>query len=225
MKRIIWGGVAFLLVLTASCSMLDESDYVAYYEIGNVRGESKTDFIIETDAYDILNPIGTLPNDFDFKDGARVLVQFSIEKGDVENKKYDIKLTSIQNLFEKELVKVNAEGADTLKKDPVNIVNAWIGKDYLNIQFNFRSSANEKYPHYFNLVLDSTKQDVDNHIVLDLTHNAGEDLVGPYFLNVIMTVPINELQAAEKDSVNLWFRANDELYKSSSIVYKYNIEK
>ncbi len=225
MKRILFGGVAFLLLFAMSCSMLDD-DYVAYYaEIGNIRGESINNFVIETDSYNILTPIGELPNTIDFKDGARVLVQFSIEKEDVENKKYNVRLTSIENLFEKNLVKVGQEGADTLKKDAMRIVGAWMGKDYLNIEFSFRGSGSSSHPHYFDLVFDSTKQNVDKHIALDLTHNANDDPFGTYNYKVLMSVSLEELKVADKDSISLWLRANDELYKPQTIGYKYNIDK
>lgn len=225
MKRVLLSVTIILSLFLTSC--LKDNDYVqTYVELGNLIGEDINDFQVETDYYNILKPQGNFYSEgFKFKKNGRVIIQYSIVEGNDETKEYKVNVNAIENIFEKKLVFLGVEGADTLKKDPLSMVGAWIGKEYLNIEFNFRSSGSSKKPHYFDLVYDSTKQNVDNHLALDLTHNAQEDIYSPYHYKVIMTVPLDELKVPEQDSINIWLRTNDELYEPKTITYRYNIDK
>lgn len=222
MKRLLFFTTLITAFILTSCISDDES--VQYYgELGNLKGENANKFEIHTDANNILRPQGMLPSYFKFEDGKRVLVQYSVASVISENEKsgtYSVEVTSIRDLFEKELLTVDDVARDTLKKDPVNIRGAWMGKDYLNIDFSYRGTGQKEFPHYIDLAFDPNRQDKEKHIVLDLMHNSNSD---NYFnlYPVLMSVSLKELQIEGQDSVLIWLRVNDQLYKPETIIYRY----
>lgn len=221
MKRFLFIATVFVAFSLTSC--LSDDDPVRYYgELGSLSGETVNDFVINTDGNNILKPYGMLPSNFKFKDGKRVLVQYSVVSGVDSTRKYTVEVASISDLFQKDLLFVDDGSRDTLKNDPVRIMGAWMGKDFLNIEFRFQGSGNKNFPHYIDLAMDSTKQDKENHVALDLKHNANED--SPYqTYNVLMSVSLKELRVAGQDSVQIWLRANDQMYDPKSIIYRYNL--
>lgn len=222
MRSILLGIILTISLIFTSC--LKDEDYVQFYvEIGNLVGDSISSYKIETDSYNILTPQNFINSSgFKFEDNARVIVQYSVINSNHETKEYDVKVNAIENLFEKNVVFIEEDGIDTLKKDPIVMTGAWIGKNYLNIEYNFRSSGRIDKPHYFDLAYVASKQNVENHIALDLIHNAQDDSYGPYYTRVIMTVALDDLKVSEQDSINIWLRVNDELYDANTITYKYN---
>lgn len=220
MKRLLFIATAFVAFSLTSC--LSDDEPVRYFgELGTISGETVNDFVINTDGDNTLKPYGMMPSYFKFKDGKRVLVQYSVVTGVDSTRKYTVEVASIQDLFQKDLLIVDDVSRDTLKNDPINMSGAWIGKDFLNIEFSFRGSGRKEFPHYIDLVLDSTKQDKADHIALDLTHNSNED--GLYDIyKVLMSVSLEDLQVTGQDSVQIWLRTNDQMYDPKSIVYRYN---
>ena len=220
MKRLLFIATAFVAFSLTSC--LSDDDPVQYYlELGTLNGETAKNFVINTDFGNVLKPQGVVPGLSDFADGKRVQVQYSVVSGVASTNEYTVEVAFLQDLFQKDLLFVDTISRDTLKNDPVRIMGAWMGKDFLNIEFRFQGSGNKNFPHYIDLAMDSTKQDKEKHVALDLKHNANED--SPYqTYKVLMSVSLKDLRVNGQDSVQIWLRANDQIYKPESIIYRYN---
>lgn len=222
MKRLLFIATAVVAFSLSSC--LSDKESIQYYaELGNLSGESLNSFVIKTDNDNVLKPQGTVPGLAKFEDGKRVLVQYSVVSKVAESQEFTVNVASLQAIFEKELLFVNDVSRDTLKNDPVNSLGAWIGKDYLNLEFYFWGTGRKEFPHYIDLVMDSTKQDKPNHIALDLTHNAKDDELHAKY-RVLMSVSLEDLRVAGQDSVLIWLRANDQFYKPTPLTYYYTQE-
>lgn len=222
MKRLLFIATAFVAFSLTSC--LSDDDPVQYYlELGTLSGETAKNFVINTDFGNVLKPQGAVPGLSEFVDGKRVQVQYSVISKVASTNEYTVEVAFLQDLFQKNLLFVDDISRDTLKNDPVRIMGAWMGKDFLNIEFRFQGSGNKNFPHYIDLAMDSTKQqDKENHVALDLKHNANEDATYQTY-RVLMSVSLKELRVAGQDSVQIWLRANDQMYDPKSIIYRYNL--
>src|SRR5690606_683292 len=133
-----------------------------------------TTFMILTDGGARIRPVDFQPVSYEIEAGKRVLVRFTIlEESNTDTYDYDVKVTSISHVPTKEIVIANEEVRDTIGNDAVTITGLSIGNDYLNVEFSFRLDSK---PHYFDLVLDSTKQDKEGFITLNFHHNGNGDI-------------------------------------------------
>ena len=207
-----------ILSLILSCCMTDDDAETYYIEVGNLVGSSLSSLTIETDQGNTLFPV-SIPSGYEIEDGQRVLVQYSVinTESTVTNG-LNVDVISIQDFYVKNILVANDEVRDTLANDPVTISSLWISKDYLNLEFTFLGNDTI---HYFDVVYDEEQQEIEDHVTLDFHHDANEDEAYQRY-RVFMSVPLEQFQVAGQDSVNVWFRADDELYTSQSIVYKYN---
>ena len=65
---------------------------------------------------------------------------------------------------------------DSVGNDPINVTEAWLSGDYLNVEFKVAMKHNSSVQHFINLVQD----DVETHgdtVYLYLRHNAYEDAI------------------------------------------------
>ncbi|WP_026475663.1 NigD1/NigD2 family lipoprotein [Alkaliflexus imshenetskii] len=215
-RRYLFSLLILFSALLASCS-IDNDAEVYYLQLGVVKGNSASTFMIETDGGKILRPV-QYPMNYEISAGKRVLVRYALVST-VEDQVYDhtVRIESIQNVLTKNLIHANETVRDTIGNDPVRIVDAWISKDYLNVEFIFWGYNK---PHYFDLVFDSEKQDKPGFIALDFHHNMKNDLSYSQFRGLI-SFSIEELQDEQLTSIKVLFRAKDDSFKSKELTYKY----
>jgi hypothetical protein len=198
--------------------MTDDDSETYYTEVGSLVGSSLSTLTIETDQGNTLFPV-SIPSGYEIEDGQRVLLQYSvINSVSTVTNGLKVDVVSIQDFYMKNILMANDEVRDTLANDPVTIFSLWIGKDYLNLEFTFLGNDTA---HYFDVVYDDEQQEKEDYVTLDFHHDANEDETYQRY-RVLMSVPLEQFQVAGQDSVNIWFRADDELYTPQSFVYKYN---
>lgn len=95
---------------------------------------------------------------------------------------YYIRLYDIDEVLCKQPVKQSfiladeEHRTDSVGNDPINVTEAWLSGDYLNVEFKVAMKHNSSVQHFINLVQD----DVETHgdtVYLYLRHNAYEDAI------------------------------------------------
>lgn len=167
-----------ILVILSSCSKFidEEQIYVSY---GNIGLDGSTWFI-HTDYGNRLNITNDESVDFVFSEGTRVIAYYEVEGIPVDTT-YNIWLRSIMKVLTKSPVSLSLltpEQIEDIGDDPVNLIEAWYGRGYLNINFElFRNEPT--ISHFINLVFDDTESN-DEQLVFELRHNAYNDLASIY---------------------------------------------
>ncbi len=216
--------LGLLVLLAASCSVDKEEGEYFQYALGVVEGNSATTFMILTDGGERLRPVQFHPTNYEIEAGKRVLVRFTlIEESNTENYDYAVKVASISNVLTKQIVIANEEVRDTIGNDPVTINWLSIGNDYLNVDFSFWADSK---PHYFDLVLDSTKQTKAGFITLNFHHNAKDDIRYSKYSGLV-SFPLELLKDDDLESVKLLFTAKkeDNSTFTHEMEYKYGQEE
>lgn len=216
--------LGLLIVFASGCSMDDEESEYYQYALGVVEGNSATTFMILTDGNERIRPIDFQPVNYEIEAGKRVLVRFTVLKeSESESYDYDVKVASISNVLTKQIVVANDEVRDTIGNDPVTINWVSIGNDYLNVDFSFWADSK---PHYFDLVLDETKQDKVGFVSLNFHHNAKDDIRYSNYSGLI-SFPLDMLKDEELESVKLFFTSKNEDNSqfTRELEYKYGQEE
>lgn len=221
MKRILFLPLVLLAFLFTGCMNENEDYEQEYLELGVVHGYSSTNFLIKTDSDLILYPVESLAN-LDVENGERVLVRYTVvEQAQGLDYDFAIKVLALAEIETSEIVHADSqEVRDTLKNDPVQIINVWIAQHFLNIEFTFSGSQKD---HYFYVAKDPENQlEEGTPIVLDFHHNANEDVNYSTYRTVI-SVPIWELQNMSATSVDIRFVSRDEYSTpyTRDLEYKY----
>ncbi len=199
--------MGLVVLLATSCSMDKEEGAYYQYSLGVVEGNSATTFMVLTDGGERIRPVEFQPVNYEIEAGKRVLVRFTIiEESATDNYDYAVKVASISNVLTKQIVIANEEVRDTIGYDPVSINWLSIGNDYLNVDFAFWADSK---PHYFDLVLDSTKQSKEGFITLNFHHNAKDDIKYSKYSGLV-SFPLEMLKDDELESVKLFFTAKKE---------------
>lgn len=199
--------MGLLIILASGCSMDDEESEYYQYALGVVEGNSATTFMVLTDGGERLRPVEFQPSNYEIEAGKRVLVRFTVlEESESETYDYVVKVASISNVLTKQIVVANQEVRDTIGNDPVTINWVSIGNDYLNVDFSFWADSK---PHYFDLVLDETKQDKAGFISLNFHHSAKDDIRYRNYSGLI-SFSLDMLKEEDLQSVKLFFTSKNE---------------
>ncbi|MEF9931313.1 MAG: NigD-like C-terminal domain-containing protein, partial [Bacteroidales bacterium] len=105
-------------------------------------------------------------------DGQRALMYFTPLETPVAGYKYNADVYYVENILTKPTILLNDKQYDTLGTDNISITRAWIGGDYLNIEFAVLTNGVAN--HIINLVdnqLEKLEQ-LPGYITLDLRHNS-----------------------------------------------------
>lgn len=219
-----WYLLIGLLVLVASaCSFDDEESEYYQYALGVVEGNSATTFMILTDGGERIRPVEFHPSNYEIEEGKRVLVRFTmVEESEADSYDYLVKVASISNVLTKQIVIADEEVRDTIGNDPVTINWLSIGNDFLNVDFSFWADSKT---HYFDLVLDSTKQDKEGFITLNFHHNANDDIRYRNYSGLI-SFPLEMLKDDDLELVKLFFtsKKEDNSTFTHELEYKYGQE-
>lgn len=129
--------------------------------------------------------------------GSRVYCAFLIE---TENPKgsaytYNVRVYQCIPLTVKEPVHLTPDKAEEVGDDKINLLYAWAGDRYIDIQFQIQATGN--ITHTINLVtVDKTEQVKEGYKYLELRHNANGDYALENY-NGMMSFDITKILAEE----------------------------
>ena len=129
--------------------------------------------------------------------GSRVYCAFLIES---ENPKgstyqYNIRVYQCIPLTVKEPIHLTPENAEEVGNDRINLLYAWSGDKYIDIQFQIQATGN--ITHTVNLVtVDEPEQEKEGYKYLELRHNANSDYALENY-NGMMSFDITKILAEE----------------------------
>lgn len=108
------------------------------------------------------------------KDGQRIIANFTklADKRLTDLYDYDVKLNDVYEVLTKGIFLITPQKQDSIGNDPIKILDMWIGRHYLNIEFSYWGYNKV---HYINLVSDVEKTYSDGKIHLEFRHNANND--------------------------------------------------
>lgn len=164
-----------------SCNDDDEGMYVSYGVIQNLT--SANEYEVLTDNGNTLVVTKSHANQT-LENNKRVLVNFEILSDKEQNKKvYEVQVNGFYSLLSKPMVYESFILADeevrrdSIGNDPFNRIVAWLGGDYINIDFEMYYAPHSSKKHMINLVYDDTQVTTDT-VYLTLYHNAYEEVPG-----------------------------------------------
>lgn len=223
MKRFSIIPLVLITLLFTGC-LNDNEDYEPeYLELGVVIGSTPSSFLISTDSKSILKPVEVVPQNITIEHGSRVLVRYSVvEKVEGMTFDFTVRILAMADILTKPILHVNSELIrDSVKNDPVQIINVWIAQDFLNVEFNYSGSGQKT--HYFYTSIDPERQVAGGvPIIIDFHHNAKDDINYRTYRSV-MSIPLVELQDENATKVNLRFISRDQYATpyTKDLEYKY----
>ena len=215
----------FALVLT---SCMDDNDY---YPLGDyvvttatIEVQSISPYVIVTDGGDRLKPTASLVPNFNFRDGQRVWVSYTV-LGDAENETGDIKhyvrVNDFAEILTKEIFELSFEKEDSIGNDPVRIKGYWFTGDYLTVRFTYSGGG---AMHFINLVRNENNLYTGKGMpILEFRHNRNHDLYN-YEMWGTASFDVSKLKVGGKDSVQFVLQAKSpgsEMPYEKVITYKY----
>jgi hypothetical protein len=174
MKKLIL--IIMATALFFSCNDKDDNLYENFLvDIATVENPSQnTKFYLQLDNDERLWTYSTNLRYYRPKDGQRVIANYAVltNKSDTSNYDHDIRLIDVYEILTKGIFRIKSEQQDSIGNDPLQIIQMWVGSDYLNVEFNY-PGLNKI--HFISLVSDSTKTYDDNKFHLEFRHNANGD--------------------------------------------------
>ncbi len=158
-----------------SCLDDDKHEWLHMKECwGTVIG-TQNEFKIVTDLGNTLMVVENGDPSFQVEDSMRVVANFTELEQKGENV-YDIRINAMRQLLTKDPLyssQLNEQQVDSVGYDPIEMLYAWFGGPYLNIEFGAYFSDMQK-AHMLNLVVDEERS-TDERVYVTLTHNAFGD--------------------------------------------------
>ncbi len=222
MKDTAWGFVFFIVLLTvASCNKKDEHSLGEFHiDIATVIPMGESGYMLVLDNGKQLWPAATdvfyLPTE-----NRRVFVNYTTLSDEQGGYDHYVKVNDIWDILTKKIIEQTPQNVDSIGDDPVTINDAWVGNDYLNIDFMFNYGGVR--PHSINLVIDSLHPDVTpDTLELEFRHNAYGSL-SPRLYEGFVCFDLKPLQRTDTDSVQLTIKAKEgNGAKIFNVVYRYN---
>ncbi|NDV47561.1 hypothetical protein D0T49_10930 [Paludibacter sp. 221] len=157
------------------------------------------------------------------KDGQRIIANYTILNDKPEGSAYDhdVRLNDVFEVLTKEVYSITPETEDSIGNDPINIVDMWIGNDYLNVEFEFKGLNKV---HFINLVSDANKTYTDGKVHLEFRHNAYGDMPS-YRRRGIVSFNLKSLQegvsGVDKLDLVIHVKESDSVEKTYQQTYKF----
>ena len=222
MNRTVWRFVFVIAVLTvASCNKKDEHSLGEFHiDIATVIPVGERGYLLMLDNGKQLWPAATdvfyLPTE-----NRRVFVNYTTLSDEQGGYDHYVKVNDIWDILTKKIIEQTPQNVDSIGDDPVTINDAWVGNDYLNIDFMFNYGGVR--PHAINLVIDSLHPDVTpDTLELEFRHNAYGSL-SPRLYEGFVCFDLKPLQRTDTDSVQLTIKAKEgNGAKIFNVVYRYN---
>lgn len=187
MKHLIKITLVLALCATLFSACNDDDGYSldkVWISYGTIQGDGR-DFTIRLDNGATLFMAANLIPHYPFRNNQRVIANYTIlseatplasrEKG------YMVRLNNIYDVLSKKpvaqsFIDLDAEHRkDSIGNDPINVVDAWFGGKYLNVNFDMLVSGSYGVKHFINLVHDDVTVDPEGVVNVTLRHNAYAD--------------------------------------------------
>lgn len=151
----------------------------------------------------------------------RVFVNYTILSDKQNGYDHYVKINDIWNILTKKSIELNAHNADSIGNNPIKINAAWVGNDFLNIDFMFNYGGNQ--PHAVNLVRNTlSSHATPDAIDLEFRHNAYGSLQ-PKLYEGFVCFDLKPFKAMNADSVKIAIHVKDwDGNKTYNVVYRYN---
>ncbi len=176
--RFLLATLAPVLVL-AACVNGDDSLDRSWVSYGVIKGTSDNFYILRDDGARLEVAVNKIPQ-VQCSDGERVMVSYNIlgtDGTDVHPPTYNIRLKGIYSILSKypiERAFIDADPekrADSIGNDAINVLDAWFGGDYLNLNLGILRT-NASHEHMVNLVHEYGSDVPGNDtLYLTLCHN------------------------------------------------------
>lgn len=180
MKYFIKITLLFALFTTVFSACNDDDDYSLdkfWINYGTIQGDGR-DFTILLDNGSTLQLAANLIPQYYAKDNQRIIANYTIlgERRTIGKKTYQIRLNSIYEVLSKKPVNKSfldeeETRQDSIGHDPIEVVDAWFGGKYLNINFDVAISGRYEEKHFINLENDDVTVDPDGYVNVTLRHN------------------------------------------------------
>lgn len=107
--------------------------------------------------------------------GKRILAQFRYVEEEIgKDYEYSIKIDDLYPILTKPVIKITPEKEDSIADDKIEVINYWISKQYLNIEYQVWGS--NSIPHMLNLVeVEEPKNPEEGYVSLEFRHNRFDD--------------------------------------------------
>jgi hypothetical protein len=178
-----------------------------YVELGITGIGSSNEPLVMTDSEKTLR-LSNLPDNFDFENDQRVLLDYVIKEEAGEAEVYDYLATvySIQYIVLKDIMVLDDENRDTIGTDQISLNKIWVASDLLNLDFSFFASNKMLL---INIVKDPEEQSDDpTEVFLQVRHDANGDQQHNRHRG-IMSFNLEPLQIEESDTIKLIFELKD----------------
>jgi len=114
-------------------------------------------------------------------EGQRVIINYTpLWEGDGDYD-YTIKLNRIRNVLTKTIEDLTAANEEAIGDDKTNILDIWVGGNYLNVVFDYYAPRNK--PHRVSLVRNTlVEPEEDGYIHLEYRYNDEDDVTNVLYL-------------------------------------------
>ncbi|WP_066630936.1 NigD1/NigD2 family lipoprotein [Labilibacter marinus] len=228
MKNLISvSGIIVLFLLTACQNNYDSFDECRL-SVGTVTKNAESFFII-TDGGMKLWPIKSRISESLFEDGMRVLIDYSIwdEYENSDHIGFNTTIHDVSQILTKPIFLFNKATSslivDSIGNDPINILDAWLTDDYMNVRFEYEGGSKL---HFLNLVFNTEAAvTYDGEIILELRHNMNDD-AKRYRHVGIASFDISSLKNAKNNSIDIFIRSlsKGEYTFNKSLTYEYDTQ-
>jgi hypothetical protein len=224
MKKVVFAVLVAMFGFLATGCLDDSNDSTPpqYLEMGVVETGAADELFVVTDS-ELTLRLAAYSADFDFVDGKRIVLEYSVKERAAESEDYDylVNVHSVQEVVTKEIVELDEESRDTIGSDQIYINEIWVSAGYLNIDFSFY--GNDK-THFINVVKDPEEQPADvTEILLQVRHDARDDAMVSRYRG-LMSFYLESLQVEGADKVSLVFENQNFYaapYSTLEIEYEY----
>lgn len=168
--------------------------------------DSSNDFYLILDNGDKLWPAATNLPLYNPKDGQRVVANYTILSDGNNRYDHDIKLNDVYQVLTKPVMELTQANADSIGNDPLRVIDAWVGSDYLNIEFEY-PGYNKR--HMVNLVYSDLFDNGGDAVNLQFRQNGYGD-EKRYWYRGIVSFDLTKLKKEGQTSVKLKVSSTDQ---------------
>lgn len=216
--------IALIIVVLSSAFACNDNDG---YSLGDFRISIATVVPESSQTYSLLldngNKLWPAATDVYYRPqlNQRVFVNYTILSDKIDDYDHYIKVNDIWNVLTKSVIELNAENADSIGNDPVQVNEFWIGDNYLNVSFSFNYGGIK--PHAINMVQNKMDGNPDtDQLELEFRHNSYNSPRSTLY-DGFACFDLRPFRVEGKDSIPIFIKYTD--WQGEQVVelmYKYN---
>lgn len=220
-KAVLTVGIIVALFAAVSCNKKDEHSLGKFVvDIATVIPEGENAYSLLLDNGKRLWPAAS---DIRYAPAynQRVFVNFTTLSDELNGYDHFVKVNNIWNILTKQAIELTPQNADSIGHDPIKINGAWIGNDFLNVDFMFNYGGVK--PHAINLAKNAlSSENKRDTIDLEFRHNSYNSNNDKLYEGFVC-FDLKPFKQNDADSVVLAIKVKDwDREKTYNIVYRYN---